>query len=226
MKRLAVLVAALAVIFPVRGTDRKAALRYDFSDPASIRKAWEFHGGLLMTPRTVFKVEDVPGTSNGKALVVEADSASGVLMTDPRVDLRKNPVMRWRWRVVRPIRVKPGRPEPDDQAIVIYLGDGTMIRQKCVGYRWENGTAIGRRQQLDYVGGLMQVHAECIRNRNDRIGEWIVEERDVLADFTRAYKRLPGEYFILGVGANSQYSRSNTRVEIDYIEFLPRKKAQ
>jgi len=226
MKHLSVLIVTLAVIMPMRGSDRKAALRYDFSDPSSIRKAWEFHGRVLLTPRTVFKVEEVDGTSNGKALVVEANCATGVLMTDPRVDLRKNPIMRWRWRVVRPIRVEPGRPEPDDQAIVIYLGDGTMIRQKCVGYRWENSTAIGKRQQLDYVGGLMKVHAECIRNRNDRIGEWIVEERDVLSDFERAYKRLPGEYFILGVGANSQYSRSNTRVEIDYIEFLPRKKAQ
>ena len=68
MKRLAVLVAALAVVFPVRGTDRKAALRYDFSNPASIRKAWEFHGGLLMTPRTVFKVEDVPGPPTARRL--------------------------------------------------------------------------------------------------------------------------------------------------------------
>lgn len=223
MKKIAAILSVLGVAWQITAADRQAALRYDFSVPSSIQTAWEFHGAVLFTPRTVFKIENISSARDGKALVIEANKASGVLMTDPKVNLKKNPVMRWRWRVVRPVVVSPRAPEPDDQAIVVYLGDGTMLSQKCVGYRWEMNTPIGRQQKLKYAGGMMQVHAHCVRNRKDPVGEWIVEEKDVLSDFIRAYKRFPGEYFILGIGANSQYSKSNTRVEIDYIEFIPRK---
>ena len=40
-------------------------------------------------------------------------------------------------------------------------------------------------------------------------------------DFRAAYKRLPVDGFVLCVGANTQHSKSSTRIEIDYIEFLP-----
>lgn len=212
------------LFFALCGSERKIGLRYDFNDPESLKKSWEFHCSLFMVPRTTFKIEHVASALDKKSLAVEAKSATGVLMTDPKVNLRKYPVMRWRWRVVRPVNVPPGSREPDDQAGVIYLGDGTMISQKSVAYRWECNTSPGKKKDISYGGGMMKVRAECIRNKRTAVGEWVVEERDVLADFIRAYKRFPGEYFILGVGANSQYSKSDTRLEIDYIEFVSRKK--
>ncbi|MBR7105033.1 MAG: DUF3047 domain-containing protein [Lentisphaeria bacterium] len=222
MKRFLTLVLFLFFCLTVFCSDRKAALRYDFSDPAVLKRSWEFHGGLLMIPRTVFKIEKITSAVDGMALVVEAKSSTGVLMTDPKIDLKKYPILRWRWRIIR--QVKPVLPEPDDQAAVIYLGDGTMIRQKSIGYRWEHHTPVGHKKDIKYSGGMMHVKASCIRNKKTETGRWVIEEVDVLADFIRAYKRFPGNYFVLGVGGNSQYTGSNTRVEIDYIEFLPRKK--
>ena len=210
--------------FTLLGSGRSIGLRYDFKNPETLKNSWEFHCAVIMIPRTSFKIEHVASAVDKKALVVEAKAATGVLMTDPKVDLRKYPVMRWRWRVIRPVNVPSGAKEPDDQVGVVYLGDGTMISQKSVAYRWERNTALGEKKNISYGGGMMKVRAECIRNRNTSVGEWIVEERDVLADFIRAYKRFPGKYFILGVGANSQYSKSDTRLEIDYIEFVSRKK--
>ena len=155
------------------------------------------------------------------ALIVEANSSSGVLMTAPKVDLRKYPVLRWKWRVIRPMQIAANTPnEPDDQVAVVYLGDGTMIKQKCIGYRWEHHTRIGTVRNLKYASGMMHVSALCIRNKNTKPGEWVVEERNIVQDFFDAYGRFPGNYFVLGIGANSQYSKSNTRVEIDYIEFV------
>ena len=218
------LALAVAIQLSVWSADRKAAVRYDFSDAESIKKAWEFHCGVFMVPRTVYRVEHCDSALNKKVLVVESNAASGVLMTDPKVNLRKFPIMRWRWRLIRPVVVRAGTKEPDDQAGAIYIGDGTMVSQKSIAYRWECNTPVGTRQSFRYGGGMMHVRAECVRNRETKIGEWVTEERDVLADFIRAYKRFPGEYFILGVGANSQNSKSRTRLEIDYIEFIPRKK--
>lgn len=222
--KLLMLILLCSVVFPLCGSDRKAGLRYDFRDPVHLKKSWEFHCSVFMVPRTVFRIEHIDSASDKKGLVVEANASSGVLMTDPKVNLRKYPIMRWRWRIVRSVNVRPGETEPDDQAGVVYIGDGTMVSQKSIAYRWEYNTVPGTKKNINYAGGMMKVKVECIRNRETPVGEWVVEERDVLADFIRAYKRFPGEYFILGVGANSQYTKSRTRLEIDYIEFIPRKK--
>ena len=72
----------------------------------------------------------------GKVLVVEAPKATGVLMSAPKVDLKKRPILRWRWRVIHPVGLKPGAKEPDDQAVVLYFGDGTLLKQRSIGYRW------------------------------------------------------------------------------------------
>ena len=68
---------------------REPGLRYDFSDPGSLKKYWEFHGGLFMIPRTEFKIVRVPSASDGKVLAVEARASTGVLMTAPKIDLKK-----------------------------------------------------------------------------------------------------------------------------------------
>lgn len=222
--KLSALLLVCMLFFALCGSERKVGLRYDFNDSEALKTSWEFHCSLFMVPRTSFKIEHIDSAVDKKSLVVEAKSATGVLMTDPKVDLRKFPVMRWRWRVIRPINVPENKTEPDDQVGVVYLGDGTMISQKSIAYRWECKTSLGVKKNIVYGGGMMKVRAECIRNSKTTVGEWVVEERDVLADFIRAYKRFPGKYFILGVGANSQYSKSDARLEIDYIEFVSRKK--
>ena len=68
----------------------------------------------------------------------------------------------------------------------------------------------------------MTVNAVCLRNSNTPIGVWVEEERDVLADFQKAFKRGIKSNYAIGISGNSQYTKSNTRVEIDYIEFHPR----
>ena len=201
-----------------------AAWCTQFDDPAKLESDWRFDGSRFLVPRTRFTVASEPTASDGKIMAVDAGKSTGVMLAAPsKVDLTKTPVMRWRWRVVRPVKLAPGAEEVDDQAVVVYFGDGTLIRQKSVGYRWECNTAIGSSVLLKYAAGMMTVQAFCVRNRTTPVGEWITEEREVVADYRAAYGRDPNSYFIISVGANSQYSGSTTRAEIDFIEFVPRR---
>ena len=137
------------------------------------------------------------------------------------LDLHKTPIMKWRWRIIRPVVLKDNN-EPDDQAAGIYIADGTTLRQFSVSYRWEHFRRPGSEKIVRYSGGAMTVNAVCLRNSSTPPGVWVEEERDVLADFQKAYKRGIKSYYAIGIGGNSQYTKSNTRVEIDYIEFHPR----
>ncbi len=200
-----------------------AVWRTDLDNPNWLDRDWKFDGGRFMVPKTRFYIADEPTATDGRVMVVEANRSTGVFLTAPTADISKRPILRWRWRLVRPITWEGEAEEPDDQAAVIYFGDGTMLRQKCVGYRWEFNTPVGRSVRKSYAGGMMTVQSLCVRNKKDAVGEWIIEERDVVVDFQNAFQKTPNEYYIVSVGANSQYSKSNTRVEIDYIEFIPRK---
>lgn len=201
-----------------------ASWRNDFDDPETLKRSWKFDGGLFLVPRTRFFIASEPSASCGKVLVVEANKSTGVMLAAPApVDLKKNPIMRWRWRILKPITVPPGKREPDDQAVVVYFGDGTLLKQRCVGYRWEVDTPLGSGGIRSYAAGMMTVSHRTIRNKTTPVGKWVIEERNVVEDYRKAYGKMPAEYFIISVGANSQYSGSNSRAEVDFIEFIPEK---
>ena len=198
----------------------------DFTDSRTLEDEWKFDGRCFLVPRTKFSIDSEPTASKGKIMAVVSNKATGVMLCAPaKVDLNKTPVMRWRWRVVKPVVLKPGESEPDDQVVVVYFGDGTLLKQRCVGYRWEVNTPIDHSGLRKYAAGMMTVSHKTIRNGSTPVGKWVVEERNVVDDYCRAYGRMPNSYFIISVGANSQYSGSDTRAEIDFIEFIPERKA-
>ena len=192
---------------------------FEFDDPEVIKNSWVCGGKQLGVPMTGFSVVRCPSARDGKALAVSARSSSGVLVTQvPESIWSKFPVLRWRWRVIR--KVSFSGKEPDDQAAVIYFGDGSMLKKFMVGYRWEHSCPLGDESHLTYVGGTL-VRRICMRNAEAVPGKWYVEERNVVEDFRRAFGRLPKGNCGLTIGGNSQYSGSDTLVQIDYIEFRP-----
>ena len=197
---------------------------FDFDDQKQFADSWKIRRAAVHVPVSRFYITNSKGARDGKALVIDCRKSSGIaLISTSGLDLKKNPIMRWRWRVINPIILK-NKKEPDDQAASIYVCDGNSFRQFTVSYRWEVLPEIGSTKLLRYGSGALTVYGICLRNRFTPVGEWVEEERDVAADFKKMFKRDIMSRFAIGIGGNSQYSKSNTRVEIDYVEFHPRRK--
>lgn len=175
---------------------------------------WRYDGGKLAVANTKFYVR------NG-VLVVEADRSSGSMMTMPRVDLRKYPVLRWRWRVRNLPPNADGRdPQRDDQAAVLYIGSGGLLNRKAVAFRWETEMPVGHTGNVVYAGGIVSVKYHCLRNRTTPVNEWVEETVNVAELFKKAYGFLPGpEEYVLSFGANSQYTKAHTFAEFDFVEL-------
>jgi hypothetical protein len=202
-----------------------AGWRENFSSDKQFNADWRPEGMHFLVPHTKFYVAEIPSANDGKALVIEAARAAGARVIAPRnVDWQKTPVMRWRWRLVRPVVLKKGKKEPDDQAGAIYVGDGSLASSRCVTYRWEKKSPIGSARRTKYAAGCMNTYVVCAANDSVPLNEWRVEEYDVVKNFIAAFGTPPDRKFMLCVAGNSQYSRSNTRLEIDFIEFIPRRK--
>ena len=161
-------------------------------------------------------------------LKIFSDEATGALFCEPyrNVDLKKTPILRWRWRVDKFPKGGDGRKDDrDDQAIAIYIGASDWMIKKSISYRWETETPKGLAGEISYGGGAVKVKWFCLRNRESGEDKWIIEERNIAKDFKKAFGFIPKE-FVLSIGANSQNTKSESLAYIDYIEFLPLEKAK
>ncbi len=156
-------------------------------------------------------------------LNMRADNASGTFMiTLKKIDLEKNPVLRWKWRVTTFPTDADGRESgKDDQAIGIYISYGGMFRQRSVAYRWETETPADAEGSAKYAGGMMQVKWICLRNKNDGDGkQFFIEERNVAEELKKAFGTIPEEFGV-GVSCNSQYTGTAAEAQLDWIELRP-----
>ncbi len=154
-------------------------------------------------------------------LNMRADNASGTLMvTLKKIDLEKNPILRWRWRVTTFPTGADGRESAkDDQAIGLYVSYGGMLRQRSVAYRWETETPVGDEGTAKYAAGVMQVKWICLRNKNDGDGKtFFIEERNIAEDLKKAFGEVPKEFGI-GISCNSQYTGTTAEAQLDWIEL-------
>ena len=203
--------------------DEELRTIFEFSDSVKLKREWVKKGKQFGTPMTEFYVRSNKDARDKRVLVVETKKSSGFLATRIPDDVwRQYPVLRWRWRVLKKIEFK--KKELDDQAAVIYFGDGSMLKQFLLGYRWEHSPAVGSSGFIKYSMGATTVFRMCMRNSKAQTGKWYVEERNIIEDFKKAFGRMPDGDCALTIGANSQHSGSKGVVEIDYIEFCKAEK--
>lgn len=176
------------------------------------------------TPKAEFSVEKDP-KSDTNFLHVEADKASASIITDAKgVDLEKTPILKWKWRADKLPPGGDGREsKTDDQAIGVYVGSGGMLNSKSISYRWDTDTPKGSEGNVTYGGGIAKIKWYTLRNKDDSLGKWIVEERNVAEDFKKAWGYTPKDVYV-SVCSNSQYTGTEASADLGWIEFVSQEK--
>ena len=171
------------------------------------------------TPKAVFSIKrDKTGDS---FLHMEANKASGTVITKVKgINLKKTPLLRWRWRAETLPTGADGRVKSkDDQAIGIYIGTGTMLNKKTISYRWDTETPDGTEGNCVYGDGTIDVKWFTLRDKEDAgNGKWYTEERNCAEDFKKAWGFYPKRVF-LSISCNSQYTGTKAVADLDWIEF-------
>ncbi|MCC7299692.1 MAG: DUF3047 domain-containing protein [Verrucomicrobia bacterium] len=175
------------------------------------------------TKASVFEIQDDPANPEHRWLSASSAKASASLLSDfpLAVDLKKTPIVRWRWRAtVLPHGADGRNPDKDDQVIGLYISSGTRLKQQSIAYRWETQTPIGSEGTVQYAN-LFAVKWFTVRNECHADGEtFFIEERNVAADFKKAFGEIP-EKIGIGISCNSQYTDSHSEAQLDWIEFCP-----
>jgi hypothetical protein len=208
--------APLERTLPLEKGDTIAAARFSALRPgAADFGGWEPWIMLRGNTPTDYRLVERDGL-----VVVQADSALGGsgLFRKIRIDPHRNPILEWRWRVPRESASGgdggPSASSPPVRLALAFDGDVSKLdfddraKLRLAKALTANGLPYA---SLLYVwmthepleATYPSPHTERVRHivvesGEQHLGQWVVERRNILADYRRAFHEEPGD--IVGVG--------------------------
>lgn len=160
-------------------------------------------------------------------LTSKGDSSFGV-RKEARVDVRKFPILCWRWKVTKlPRGGDIRRSATDDQALQVYIAfkeSGLMgLNTPIVGYIWDNEAPKGWSGRSPQMGGD-KLRYIVLRNKTDKVGQWYTERRNIYQDYKKLFADIKsgepqGPTTGLQIYINSQRTKSQAESIIGDIYF-------
>lgn len=175
-------------------------------------------------------------------LHAQADGSVSFVLRDGGLDLRSNPVMRWRWRVgtvPRGADIKvAARDDAAARIVLLFDGDqnklplserlklklasrlsGREMPYATLMYVATPSAALGSFVRHPSTGRVQAVVATKITGP----GGWIDVQRNVLADYRLAFGEEPGALIAYGVMSDSDNTASKAQAWYGDIRFVPRR---
>lgn len=206
-------------------TDKKTIWKEDFSETTEKHKLqwpvkWVFKSKFGTDDAQFFVIKDDNGKNN--ILCLKSEKSTGTILKDLSglVNLKETPVVRWCWRAKKLPANADGRfSEKDDQAAGLYIGTGKW-KQDSIAYRWETDTPLGIDGKVTYGAGMVSVKWFCLKNKDNELNKWFIEERNFADDFQKVYGYLP-EHIAISFSCNSQYTGTSSEADVAWVEFIP-----
>lgn len=169
---------------------------------------------------TVYRVVDLEGQ---RVLRAESRAAASGLARRIEVDLEETPRLRWSWRVERPLgRLAERTRGGDDYAARIYLiqsGGALFWRTRAVNYVWSGSQPAGASWPNAYTDRACMI---AVRGKEDAIGVWQQEERDVREDFRQCFGVEPDRFDAVALMTDTDNAQGEAVALYGEIVFMPR----
>jgi hypothetical protein len=137
---------------------------------------------------TEYRIVDDDGQ---KVLQARSRGTASGLVFETKYDPREYPILSWRWKIANTIAGGDGRTRAgDDYAARIYVvfPHWFFPRTRTLNYIWANRLPRETVLANAYTGQAMMI---AVESGGDRVGEWLTERRDIVADYRRAFGEDP-----------------------------------
>jgi len=236
-KLIAALIAAALLAaspHPVRATERDVLLREEFTS----LDAWRPLTFPKITRHSVYSIATNAGQS-GFWLKAESDASASGLVWKTQYDVYAYPHLRWRWRVENVYaKGDATKKSGDDYPIRVYVIFAYDPQTASLGKRVKYGAAKAIYGEyppdsgLNYVWESRETPAEVVvspytdsmmmflkEKGAAKVGQWVEEEADVLADYRQAFGKDPPHSASLAVMNDSDNTGEKSISFIDWIEI-------
>lgn len=177
--------------FPIGGVGTSTAPRVlgDFS--AAAWSSWENVANFPWEPKNRYTREDTP---EGPVVRVDSHGAASMWLRQVTLDVPREPIVLWRWRIARPLTgANETLRERDDCAARVYFlwnlrSRADFYKATGLGYVWGQGRRVGEVGPSPYTG---QIGVITLRSGKNGAGQWQFEQRDLEADYREFFKTEP-----------------------------------
>jgi len=185
-----------------------------FDDLATGRppEGWEARGGEVADVYLVLK------GAEGNYLHADARGLSVQIGRRGGWDVRRYPVLTWRWRArVLPRGADEGKKPVSDSAAGVYVVFGGWPVPETIKYVWSSTLPPGTRIDSPFT---RRVKIVVLRSGPPRGDAWVEERVNVLEDYRRAFGGEPDR--ARGLGILSDSDSTGTRAAADYDDIVAR----
>lgn len=237
MSRRRFLALAAALALPrARAEEPVHALRFSALEPGKpLPAGYRTYAFAGQERHTEYALVEDQGTT---VLRARAEDSTAGILRDLRVDPAVRPLLAWRWKVTRlpekgDLRTKAG----DDYGARLYVtfdlplaelsfGDALGVRfarlvygrdvpAAALCYVWATRAAVGTFAPNAYTDRVRMI---VVESGVARLGQWLTYERDVAADYRRAFGAAPPA--VNGVVASTDTDNTDETAEAFYGDVV------
>jgi len=197
---LKVLTISLLFLAVTARADEDRVVIADFSagaDAKGVPPGWQLKEKTGKADMAVVKDDGLA------AVRLRSAKTSFSLEKEVNVDLKKYPVLTWKWKVTKlPVGGDFRKSSTDDQAAQLFLA---FSKTRAIVYIWDTSAPQGTVGKAA-APFFMSIKAIVVRSGNSDIGKWLTETRNVYDD----YKKLFGEEPMAVAGVRLQINSQHT----------------
>ena len=136
-------------------------------------------------------------------LHLRSNDTSFSIQRSVTVDLRRYPLLTWKWKVTKlPLGGDFRRSKTDDQAAQLFLA---FTKTKAIVYIWDTTAPQGLMEDAP-APFFMNIKAVVVRSGAAETGRWIREMRNVYEDYRRLFGEEPPAVGGVRLQINSQHT--------------------
>ena len=154
--------------------------------------------------------------ADGPCLRLKSVKSSFGLERDVDVDPAQMPILNWNWKVAE---LPPGgdfrRSATDDQAAQLLVA---FADHHVLSYIWDTSAPKGTAEHASYIP-LVHIFAIVCESGNTDLNRWIAENRNVEADYERAFGKPAPHVKGLRIQINSQHTGTAAESYFGGVEF-------
>ncbi len=176
----------------------------------------------------------------------DADGSMSGLIRRLRIDPVHTPMLRWRWRIVQPLKAADMTTKAgDDYAARLYvlfdydpakldfgtrtklalakLLYGVEVPAAALNYVWDNRYPVGTLRPNAYTDRARMV---VVESGASRAGQWVTVTRDLGADFRAAFGEDPPAVVAIAIATDTDNTGEQATAWYGTIRFLTREEAR
>lgn len=203
----------------------------------AIQPPWRVERLDRKVPPTTYRLREWDGVA---AVEAHAMNSMALLARPVDIDLRKTPILCWRWRIDAPLAAADmTQKSGDDYAARVYLSFdvppgmlgfatraklglarsiwGDSVPDAALSYVWDNRQPVDTVRENAYTD---RTRMWVLRSGASDAGRWVNERRAVSADFLRAFGHAPARLHGLAVATDTDNTGGEARAGFADFRFV------